>query len=172
MDDSEFKNLMAGVPAPVTVVTSVEKGVPIGATVSSFASLSLDPKLVSIGLIEGSRILSTLRSNRRFAINLLSHAQADLALQFASRDADRFAGINWLWHNGLPRLHGITSYLECCIESDLQAGDHAMIFCRVLACQTHETPPLVYTARKFGTHSKLIADRDRSVSDVIEALSR
>ncbi len=172
MDESEFKNLMASVPAPVTVVTSVDRGAPVGATVSSFASLSLEPKLVSIGLIEGSRILATLRTNRRFAINLLSHSQADLALQFASREPDRFAQVNWVWHNGLPRLNGIASYLECCIESDIQAGDHAMIFCRVLACQTHETPPLVYTARKFGTHSKLIADRTRSVSDAIEACSR
>ena len=56
MDQTAFKSLMAGVPAPVTVVTTVGAGHPKGATVSSLASLSLEPALVSIALIKGSTL--------------------------------------------------------------------------------------------------------------------
>ncbi|WP_067736883.1 flavin reductase family protein [Novosphingobium naphthalenivorans] len=144
---------MASVPAPVTVVTTAVDGIPSGATVSSFASLSLDPPLVSIGLIEGSRLLRDIRRSRRLMINLLSHDQENAALQFASRAEDRFLGIGWTWESGLPKLDGVASYAECVVESDLPAGDHAMIFCKVLECRLTDTPPLIYGARKFGTHS-------------------
>ena len=93
-------------------------------------------------------------------------------MQFASRADDRFAGVSWVWHNGLPRLNGVASYMECVVESDVPAGDHAMIFGRVLACQINDEPPLIYTARQFGTHSKLIADRRHSVHDMIGAFAR
>jgi flavin reductase (DIM6/NTAB) family NADH-FMN oxidoreductase RutF len=39
MREQEFRDLMAGVCAPVTVVTTRYRGRPFGATVSSFASL-------------------------------------------------------------------------------------------------------------------------------------
>ena len=172
MDSAVFKSLMAGVPAPVTVVTTAVDGAPAGATVSSFASLSLEPPLVSIGLIEGSSLLDKVRRSGRLAINLLGHGQAEIAMQFASRVEDRFANISWGWRNGLPCLNGVASYLECAVETDLPAGDHAMIFCRVLDCQINDEPPLIYTARKFGTHSRLIADRRPGISDMIGAFAR
>ena len=55
MDASSFKTLMSRVPAPVTVVTTRDGEQPAGATVSSFASLSLDPPLISIALIAAPR---------------------------------------------------------------------------------------------------------------------
>ena len=157
MDATRFKAAMAGVPAPVTVVTTSAMGMPAGATVSSLASLSLDPPLVSIALIRGSRLLEAVRGNRRLGINLLSHDQAGLALRFAGAAGDRFRGIGWAWDNGLPRLHGVSGFLQCVIESDVPAGDHAMLFCRVLGCDLPADPPLIHAARTFGTRSGLIA---------------
>lgn len=53
----EFRDLMAGgVCAPVAVITtSDDDGPPHGATVSSLASLSLQPALLSIALDHRSR---------------------------------------------------------------------------------------------------------------------
>ncbi len=39
IEQQEFRDLMSGVCAPVTVVTTTVEGAPYGATVSSFASL-------------------------------------------------------------------------------------------------------------------------------------
>ena len=46
----QFRDLMAGVCAPVTIVTTMDEGQPFGATVSAFASLSLDPPMVTVAL--------------------------------------------------------------------------------------------------------------------------
>lgn len=158
MDQEGFKVLMAGVPAPVTIVSTMHQGEPKGTTVSSLASLSLAPALVSIALSEGSGLLAHLRRSRRFAINLLAHDQADLALRFASSVDDRFKGIDWFVQNDLPRLAGVARYMECEIESDLRGGDHILIFGRVLDFWISETPPLIYVARRFGTHSSCVSN--------------
>ena len=57
IEPQQFRDLMAGVCAPVTVVTTMTNGVPRGATVSSFASLSLNPPLVSVAFDRGSALL-------------------------------------------------------------------------------------------------------------------
>ena len=83
MDASTFETLMSRVPAPVTVVTTRDGDRPAGATVSSFASLSLDPPLISIALITASALLTKIRDARRFAVNVLAHDQAEIACKIA-----------------------------------------------------------------------------------------
>lgn len=169
MDADKFKQLMAGVPAPVTVVTTQCDGKPHGATVSSFASLSLEPRLISIALIEGSALLAHCRKARRFAVNLLGFRQTELALKFASRCDDRFADIPWASDRGLPRLAGASAFVVCELFQEVQGGDHALLFGQVLDAEITAELPLIYSARKFGTNSKLIADRSRGVSDSLLA---
>jgi flavin reductase (DIM6/NTAB) family NADH-FMN oxidoreductase RutF len=169
IEPTAFKALMAGVPAPVTVVTTAEKGKPFGATVSSFASLSLAPPLISIALIEGSSLLGTVRKSRRFAVNLLGHRQADIALRFASRNEDRFESVSWVWDENLPRILNAASFVVCELEQEVMAGDHALLFGRVTDGRVTTEPPLVYTARAFGTNSKLISERELTIGDAIAA---
>jgi flavin reductase (DIM6/NTAB) family NADH-FMN oxidoreductase RutF len=169
MQSVDFKRLMAGVPAPVTVVTTAVNGKAQGATVSSFTSLSLTPPLISIALIEGSSLLGAMRASGQFAVNLLNHRQADLAVAFASRSEDRFAGVSWVWTAGLPQILDAASFVVCGLEQEVSAGDHALLFGRVSAAELSERPPLVYTARLFGTHSKLISDRQPTIIDSISA---
>jgi flavin reductase (DIM6/NTAB) family NADH-FMN oxidoreductase RutF len=169
MESVDFKKLMAAVPAPVTIITTAVEGKAHGATVSSFASLSLTPPLISIALIEGSHLLCAIRGSGKFAVNLLSHRQADLAVAFASRAADRFAGVSWVWTDGLPQILDAASFVVCELEQQVCAGDHTLLFGRVCAAQLSERPPLVYTSRVFGTHSKLVSDRQPTIIDVISA---
>jgi flavin reductase (DIM6/NTAB) family NADH-FMN oxidoreductase RutF len=169
MDLSEFRGLMAGVPAPVTVVTTRWNGQPFGATVSSFASLSLDPPLISIGLIEGSTLLGVIRKAGRFAVNLLGHRQTDVALSFASRARDRFENVSWVWRSGLPHVIGAASFVACDLHQEVQGGDHALLFGLAQSAHVTDEPPLVYTARAFGTHSTLISDRQPTIGDTITA---
>ena len=89
IEPQEFRDLMAGVCAPVTVVTTTGDGRPYGATVSSFTSLSLNPPLVSVAFDRGSALLGQIREAGRFGVNILGHAQDDLAMTFARRGADQ-----------------------------------------------------------------------------------
>lgn len=169
MDTNDFRSLMARVPAPVTVVTASLDGKPVGATVSSFASLSLDPPLISIALMAQSGLADVIAGSASFAVNLLGHCQEAIAMAFASRAEDRFSDVSWVWENGLPRIIGAASFMVCALHQEVQGGDHRLMFGRVLSSHLTDEPPLVYTARAFGTHSKLISDRMPTVRDAIRA---
>ena len=149
-----FRDLMAGVCAPVTVVSTTDAGKPYGATVSSFASLSLDPPLVTIALDHRSGLLAHILRVGRFGVNLLGHAQADLATLFAQRGADRFAETMWHLDRGLPRLDGAAGWVVCAVHDVIAGGDHELILGRVEAASRAELPPLIYAHRTFGTHSR------------------
>jgi flavin reductase (DIM6/NTAB) family NADH-FMN oxidoreductase RutF len=170
IDHQQFRDLMAGVCAPVTVVTTMADGAPHGATVSSFASLSLDPPLVSVAFDRGSTLLGQVRTTGRFGVNVLGVHQDELAMVFARRGLDRFAGVDWHVDAGLPRLTDALSWLDCDLHQTVEAGDHLMLFGLVRSAgRRHGTPPLVYADRTFGTHSRFAERPRRAVEDLITA---
>ncbi|GJF33693.1 hypothetical protein KNE206_63930 [Kitasatospora sp. NE20-6] len=167
-----FRDMMAGVCAPVTVVTTAGEEGPAGATVSSFASLSLDPPLVTVAFDRGSRVLAQILTEGRFGVNLLGHAQADLAILFATRGVDRFAQIDWHVDHGLPRLDGAAGWLECDLHEAVEGGDHLLLLGHVVGASRAELPPLVYAYRTFGTHSRYDERRRPAITDSLAALAR
>jgi flavin reductase (DIM6/NTAB) family NADH-FMN oxidoreductase RutF len=173
IDPQRFRDLMAGVCAPVTVVTTLADGAPFGATVSSFASLSLDPPLVSVAFDRGSTLLRQIQSTGRFGVNILGQAQDDLAVTFARRGADRFGVADWFADDGLPRLADAAGWMVCDLHRCVEAGDHLLLFGLVRSASSCvDRPPLVYAHRTFGTHSRF-ADRPRlRVADAIAACAR
>jgi flavin reductase (DIM6/NTAB) family NADH-FMN oxidoreductase RutF len=160
IEPHEFRDLMAGVCAPVTVVTTTGDGRPYGATVSSFTSLSLNPPA----------LLGQIREAGRFGVNILGHAQDDLAMTFSRRGADRFAGTDWFDDRGLPRLADAAGWMVCDLYRCVEAGDHLLLFGLVRAASSRkDLAPLVYAHRTFGTHSRF-AERPRpSIADLIAA---
>ena len=113
IDPQQFRDLMSGVCAPVTVVTTTVDGTPYGATVSSFASLSLDPPLVSVAFDRGSQLLRQIQAADRFGVNILGQSQDELAMVFARRGVDRFAVTDWFAEDGLPRLADAPGWMVC-----------------------------------------------------------
>lgn len=167
-----FRDMMAGVCAPVTIVTTVDEGEPIGATVSSFASLSLDPPLVTVAFDRASNALRAILAADRFGVNLLGHNQADLAKTFATRNVDRFGQTDWHYDAGLPRLDGAAGWLECDLYRTVEGGDHILLFGHVIDASHAELPPLVYAHRTFGTHSRYEERHRAAIVDSIAALTR
>ena len=156
IDAAVFRDLMGAVCAPVTVVTALTSdGRPHGTTVSSFASLSLAPPLVSLALDHGSALLGRLRAGGVLGINVLASGQEDLALGFARRGADKFVGITWTCEDGAPRLPGAAAWLTGAVERVVPAGDHDLLVVAVRTAGTAVVAPLVYARRTFGTHSAL-----------------
>ncbi|MFC0112049.1 flavin reductase family protein [Kibdelosporangium aridum] len=171
MLDQQFRNLMAGVCAPVTVVTTADADGPHGATVSSLASLSLRPALLSIALDRRSSLLARVLDTGRFGVNVLGSGQEDLATTFASRGLDRFDGVGWSSWRDLPRLDGIVGWAACDLHQTIEAGDHLLIVGLVTHAASVELAPLVYGYRTFGTHSRFSSRQRRPVADQIAALS-
>lgn len=172
-DPRQFREVMAGVCSPVTIVTTTDaEAGPCGATVASFTSLSMKPPLVSVAFDRHSMLLSHIQGSDRFGVNLLGHDQDELAVLFATRGADRFAGLHWHADHGLPRLEGVAGWVACELYRTIEAGDHLLLFGLVTALGRTERPPLVYAHRAFGTHSRYVQRPRSPIVDQIAACAR
>lgn len=170
--DQEFRDVMASVCAPVTVVTALVDDQPHGTTVSAFASLSLRPPMITVALDRKSTALAMIQRAGRFGVNVLGQGQDDLALVFARRDVDRFAAADWHLDHGLPRLDGAASWLACDLATAVDGGDHLLLLGTVTHAGRTESAPLVYGHRVFGTHSHFAERPRRPIHDHVAACAR
>lgn len=170
--EQEFRDVMAGVCAPVTIVTTPTGGLAHGSTVSAFASLSLDPPMVTVALDRRSGLLARIRSTGRFGVNVLGSGQDDLAMTFASRDADRFGTAEWFLDHGLPRLAEAAGWIVCEVDQAVPGGDHYLLLGSVSHASRTDHAPLVYGHRVFGTHSRFADRPRRPIDDHVAACAR
>jgi flavin reductase (DIM6/NTAB) family NADH-FMN oxidoreductase RutF len=148
-----FRDVMAEVCTPVTVVTTAVDGQPHGTTVSAFMSLSLRPPMVVVALDRGSDLLAKVRLTRRLGVNVLGVSHHVLAVQFAGKGEGKFSGVAWSAADGLPRLDDAIGWLACRVEGFLDGGDHVLLTARVEDALAAPAPPLTYHRRVFGTHA-------------------
>lgn len=125
-------------PTGVAIVSTLdERGEPVGCTISSFLSVSLEPPIVAVSLAQSTSTLAHLVANRQFGISVLSSSQGGVAEVFASREVDhaeRFAGIRWRHgQTGVPVLDNGLSTIECDIHDIVPAGDHYLVLGRVVS---------------------------------------
>ena len=153
LDERSFHQVMAHVPAPVAVVTGCgASGDPLGFTVSSFISVSLNPPLVLFCASRTSTTWPRMAKAGRFVVNLLPAEEAALAQRFAL-PVDRFLGTAWERSpDGIPVLLAAYATLECSIMQTHQAADHLIVIGEVghgRFAAPH--PPLVRYQGSYGT---------------------
>ena len=139
----------------VTVVTALDgEGQLHGLTANSFTPVSLDPPLVLVCVNLGTRSYGALLQKGRFAIHILSHEQGEIARAFAASGGDRAGICAWQVNSrGYPILEKYLAVLECRLEREHHAGDHAILIGRVenLVSGADSDQPLVfYGGRMFG----------------------
>lgn len=145
-----FRESMARVPAPVTVITTTLDDVPYGVTVSAFASLSVDPPMVFFALDNRGSMVEHLRQAGRAGVNLLGAGQAETAITFARKDLpDRFATADWTMDHELPRLNGVAAWLRCDLLEFRPGGDHTIVLAQVAAAEPLADVSLSYHLRSF-----------------------
>lgn len=146
----EFRNALGRFGTGVTIVTTSTENGPIGITVNSFASVSLDPALVLWSPAKESRHFKQFESATHYAIHVLDHQQADLAAQFA-RDARSFEHCAWhLGDNDVPLIENTVAHFECERFHSHDGGDHAIVVGRVLQAANFGGEPLMFVGGEFG----------------------
>lgn len=148
-----FREVMASVCTPVSVVTAMAADRPHGTTVSAFASLSMSPPMVLVSLDRGSDLLALIRGTGGFGLNVLATGQAALARSFAAKGTHKFDGVEWRHDGGVPRIEGVAGWLACQVEQFVEGGDHVVLLARVCGADTESALPLTYHVRSFGTHA-------------------
>ena len=144
---------MGAFPTGVTVVTAMgEDGAPLGLTVNSFTSVSLDPPLVLVCIDTGSNSHDRLVASGSFAVNVLAAEHDALARRFASLPADgRFDGLSWApGPTGAPILAGMAAWLACTVEAVYPGGDHSIVVGRVAEAQSAPAPALLFHRGTLG----------------------
>jgi flavin reductase (DIM6/NTAB) family NADH-FMN oxidoreductase RutF len=123
-----FRELMAGWPTGVAVVTGADGARPLGCTVTALASVSADPPLLLVSLAARSRTLAAAERAGLFGVCVLSAAQRHLARAFASGDPTaRFAGVPYRWALGVPLLHGAAAGAVCAVRDTIAVADHVLV---------------------------------------------
>lgn len=131
----------------VTVVTTMCDDAPRGLAVNAYASISLDPPMIMVCVQRTSSTYESLFASTHLAVNILSREQAAVVSVFASKAADKFAGIDWTCGPyGSPLLEGSSARLEAEIRERLQAKTHTVFICRVRHAEVTDVPPMVYAA--------------------------
>ena len=94
-DPAAMRATLGHFASGVVVVTASGPAGPLGFTCQSFASLSLDPPLVSFSPARTSTTWPRIRAAGRFCVNVLAEDQQRYSDQFARSGADKYAGVPW-----------------------------------------------------------------------------
>src|SRR4051812_12796342 len=124
-----FRRHAAGV---AVVATDAGRG-PVGVTVTSLASVSAEPPLLSFSVSATSSTWPHLRDADTAVVHLLGAQQAGLARTFATSGIDRFAEPT-RWHRlptGEPVLDAAAAWLRVEIEHRHPAGGARLIVGRI-----------------------------------------
>lgn len=145
----DFRDALGSFATGVTVLTALAAdGEPIGVTISSFNSVSLDPPLILWSLACESPRLEVFRKTSHYAVNVLAADQQWISDCFASRDDDRFAAVaTSRGLAGVPLIEGCSAWFECRNELQYPGGDHLIFLGRVERFARGEaTEPLIFHA--------------------------
>lgn len=150
-----FRSALGRFPTGVTIVTAEhpDTGMPLGLTISSFSSVSLEPPMVLWTLTHTASSLAAFLSLKRYVIHVLSASQIDLARRFArGPQADRFAGLPLERAPNGTLMLGDTrcaAWFECHNTQRHRAGDHTIFVGQVEHCHRQLLSPLIYHAGDF-----------------------
>ncbi len=153
---ADFRTAIGQFATGVTVVTTLDGGVPQGITVNAFTSVSLEPALVVVALDHRRFIVPAIEALGRYAVNVLAEDQQWLSDCFAGANVtpsrDAFCGAAWdPGRTGLPLLRGAIATVECRVAERIAVGDHLLFVGEVEAVATlePEAPPLLYHRRRY-----------------------
>jgi 3-hydroxy-9,10-secoandrosta-1,3,5(10)-triene-9,17-dione monooxygenase reductase component len=160
IDQGVFRSVMAAYPTGVTIVTAGAGDVHCGMAANSFTSVSLDPPLVLVCSLNGSRTGEAAKASGRFAIHMLGSHQVEHVTSFVGRDAPRFAAVSHeLDEHGTPILDEWIALLVCRLDQIVPAGDHEILIGEVERCERRTTSPLLFHDSKFHELPQLPAIR-------------
>lgn len=153
VDPQELRGALGAFATGVTVMTTrTADGEWLGATVSSFNSVSLDPPLVLFSLARTAQAFAAWQTADGFAVNILTEDQADISNRFARALTNKWSGLAAPAGPvmGLPLIPGALATMECAHFAHYDGGDHLILVGRVVALQRHaeaRRPLLFYGSR-------------------------
>ncbi|UHC20070.1 flavin reductase (plasmid) [Methylobacterium currus] len=154
IDQSTYRDAMAGLAAAVNIITTDGEAGPAGCTVSAVCSVTDEPPTLLVCLNRSSANNEIIRRNGNLCVNVLSADQQAVAMQFATKGvsiAERLATANWsVMATGAPALDGAVCAIDCEVDSVTEVGTHTVFYCTVKAVRNRQDcDGLIYFGRGF-----------------------
>ncbi len=139
MTQDDVRAALAEFATGVVLLTVRDGRDDIGATVSAFCPVSLEPPLVGVAVMSASYLAEVLGRQDAFAVTVLGEAQRILAGRFAAagrpsarRLLDGVAHTRGSRSGALIVESGLAA-MECAARHRVPAGDHLLVVAEVLS---------------------------------------
>lgn len=167
IDSRDLRGALGSFATGVTIVTTRDAtSADVGLTANSFNSVSLDPPMVLWSLARTSLCLPAFQASRYFAVHVLAADQQPLSDRFATRGAEKFAGLALeRGEGGVPLLPGCAARFVCRTAFQYEGGDHIIFVGEVLSLDHFERAPLVFHGGEYAVAARKAA----ALSTVAEA---
>lgn len=152
-DTRAFRQALGSFPTGVAIVTAISPNQPpVGITVNSFTSVSLEPPLVLWCIDRRSDRYEAFTKASGFTISVLGTVHEDVSSRLSKQGSHSLEGIELIdTEIGAPALADSLAFFECANEAVYEGGDHAILIGRVLRFARREAgAPLVYFRGRYG----------------------
>lgn len=152
IEATRLRQVLGQYPTGVSVISATDGQTPIGMTVGTFTSVSLEPPLVAFLPQKTSTTWPLIEKVGRFAVNVLTWEQEHLCRQMARPSDQKFVGVDWRPSElGSPIIDGVVAWIDCEITSVVDAGDHWIVIgaVRDMAIE-RDALPLVFFRGGYG----------------------
>lgn len=158
IDPMLYRSVLGHFPTGVTVIAGMDGDEPVGLTIGSFTSVSLDPPLVGFLPMVSSARYDRIATSNAFCVNVFGAGHGDLCWRFAKHSIEQpFEGVDWkpAPSTGSPIIDGVIAWMDCTVEQVVPAGDHWFVMGRIQSME-HAHPdtdprPLLFYRGQLGT---------------------
>jgi flavin reductase (DIM6/NTAB) family NADH-FMN oxidoreductase RutF len=151
-DERHLRNALGHFATGVVIITAQVDGNRLGATISSFNSVSLNPPLVLFSIARGAFGFTQWQRAESVAIWVLRENETEISNRFARSRGEKWSGIEEVWtSNGAPALPNWLAYFLCDPYSRYDGGDHEIFVCRVteFALAKSDPSPLIFYSGRY-----------------------
>ncbi|BCT78160.1 monooxygenase [Sinomonas cyclohexanicum] len=154
IDSDTYRAVMRHLPTGVAAICSTDPvtGAQHGMIVGTFASLSMDPALVTFSVMHSSTSWPKIAASGRFSVSLLADGQQPVCKALSAKGEDKLSAVDWSasqW--GAPRIDGALAWFDCALGHELPGGDHLIVIANVLEMAPGSGAPLIFHGGRFGS---------------------
>ena len=145
-DAELFREVFGRFATGVAVITTAGPAGAGGMTANALCSLSLEPLLALVCFENSARTLGAVRESERFAVNLLSAGQREVARLFASKlpEAEKVERVPHHVRHGMPVIDGALAWAVLDLRELIAGGDHTIAIGEVRELGLGEGEPLLW----------------------------
>ena len=154
VSQTEFRNAMARVCAPVSVITTKGPAGRGGFTATAMCSVTDEPPTLLVCMNAGSAQAETFVENGCFCVNVLTGEHRDLAGLFAGGEQNmdaRYAGADWVdLRSGNQALANAIVSFDCRLADSHRVGTHNILIGEITEIRNRaDGHALLYFDRNF-----------------------